>query len=168
MKRMIKNKLNVVLLLGSIAAICDYNAPFTLNVGTPVGGVYSGTGVSGGTFNPSTAGAGTHTITYKVTQSGCTGSATTQIVVNECLGVEDVVSNDLTIYPNPTSSIVYLKGTIDNYDVATLIDVQGRVIATWNLKETTQFDLSNFNNGSYFIKIIGKDNSVVTKIELMR
>ena len=51
--------------------------------GSPVGGTFSGTGVSGTTFTPSTAGAGTHTVTYEFTDgNGCTNSATTDIVVN--------------------------------------------------------------------------------------
>lgn len=53
---------------------------------SPVGsaiGVFSGTGVSGTQFNPSTAGVGTHTITYAYTdENGCVNTATDQIVVN--------------------------------------------------------------------------------------
>ncbi len=106
-----------------------------------------------------------------VISSTCGSPVNTNAVtftVNDCVGLEDVEENDLTIYPNPTNGIIYLKGSVENYENASLIDIQGRLITTWNLKETTQFDLSNFMNGTYFIKIIGKDNSVVTKIELIR
>ena len=52
--------------------------------GTPAGGTYSGTGVSTtGLFNPATAGAGSHVITYTYSDANsCTNSATTTIVVN--------------------------------------------------------------------------------------
>ena len=51
-------------------------------VATPLGGTFSGPGVSGGRFNPAAAGAGTHTLTYAVVDSlGC-GSSTRQVVVN--------------------------------------------------------------------------------------
>jgi gliding motility-associated-like protein len=47
-----------------------------INLSTTVtgtsGGTFSGTGVSSNTFTPSTAGAGTHTITYSVGASPCT------------------------------------------------------------------------------------------------
>ena len=154
--------------LNSFNDVCKDDAKFTLSGGSPTGGTYSGAGVTSNMFNPSVAGNGTHTITYKVTQNGCSGTATKSIVVNPCLDVEDIYGNNLTIYPNPTNAIIYLKGDVENYENASLIDIQGRLITTWNLKETTQFDLSNFKNGTYFIKIIGKDNSVVTKIELIR
>ncbi|MFZ5553706.1 MAG: T9SS type B sorting domain-containing protein [Bacteroidota bacterium] len=48
------------------------------------GGTWSGTGItnaSAGTFNPATAGPGTHTITYTIA-GACGGSSTTNIVVN--------------------------------------------------------------------------------------
>ena len=48
---------------------------------TPAGGTFSGPGVSGGRFDPAAAGAGTHTLTYAVTDSlGC-GTASQQVVV---------------------------------------------------------------------------------------
>ena len=56
---------------------------FSLTNGSPVGGSYSGSGVSAGMFNPTTAGSGTTSISYKVTSSnGCADSATFSILVN--------------------------------------------------------------------------------------
>ena len=67
---------------GTYAAACLNAASVTLN-GTPAGGTFSGPGVTGSSFNPATAGAGTHTITYNYTNaSGCANSATTTITVN--------------------------------------------------------------------------------------
>ncbi|HEX8330892.1 MAG TPA: gliding motility-associated C-terminal domain-containing protein [Hymenobacter sp.] len=49
--------------------------------GTPAGGTFSGPGVAGGRFNPATAGVGTHTLVYAVSDSlGC-GVTTRQVVV---------------------------------------------------------------------------------------
>jgi hypothetical protein len=63
--------------VGSYGPLCSGDAPLDL-VGSPLGGVWSGTGVTGNTFDPS---AGTQTVTYSLTQSGCTGSASTTITV---------------------------------------------------------------------------------------
>jgi gliding motility-associated-like protein len=69
--------------LGVFADVCEGAASFALTGGSPAGGTYSGTGVTGGNFNPGTAGAGTHTITYTYTDgNGCTNSATNSITVN--------------------------------------------------------------------------------------
>ncbi len=72
----------VTLLTGNAnyANICIDAAPLTLTGGLPVGGVYTGTGVSGGIFTPSTA--GTFTITYTYTDvNGCVSAASKTIKV---------------------------------------------------------------------------------------
>ncbi|MDF7812983.1 gliding motility-associated C-terminal domain-containing protein [Hymenobacter sp. YC55] len=57
-----------------VAATCLPAGNVTLTA-TPAGGTFSGPGVSGSTFSPTTAGPGTHTITYTLADSlGC-GSA---------------------------------------------------------------------------------------------
>lgn len=63
--------------------LCVNDQAITLSGGTPTGGTYSGTGVSGGFFNPNTSGAGTFNITYSyATAQGCSGSAIEPITVN--------------------------------------------------------------------------------------
>ena len=54
---------------------------YTLDEGSPAGGVYSGTGVSGSIFNPSVAGVGTHTLTYTYSAGACTGASDTKVFV---------------------------------------------------------------------------------------
>ena len=64
---------------GTYAPVCINAAPITL-IGSPTGGTFSGTGVTGNSFNPA---AGTQTITYTfTTANGCTGSSQTTITVN--------------------------------------------------------------------------------------
>lgn len=58
------------------------DAPCAPLAGTPAGGTWSGTGVVGNTFCPSTAGAGTFTITYTINEAGCTFAITAPITVN--------------------------------------------------------------------------------------
>jgi hypothetical protein len=55
--------------------------------GTPAGGSYSGSGVSGSQFNPATAGLGSRSVTYTYNSpNNCTGSATTTTVVYDTTG----------------------------------------------------------------------------------
>ena len=57
------------------ASICTASAPFTLIGGTPLGGIYTGIGVSNNIFDPAVAGLGAHVITYTFTNAnGCSGS----------------------------------------------------------------------------------------------
>lgn len=53
-----------------VPTICDINTAAITLSGTPAGGMFSGSGVSNGKFDPKVAGVGTHTITYQVGGSG--------------------------------------------------------------------------------------------------
>ncbi|MEY3941856.1 MAG: hypothetical protein RIR07_742, partial [Bacteroidota bacterium] len=64
---------------GSYAPECVGSAPIPL-VGSPAGGVWSGTGVVGTTFDPTGLGPGTYEVTYAYTNAaGCTGTSTASI-----------------------------------------------------------------------------------------
>lgn len=67
--------------LAILVPSCVDLAPYPLTGGSPAGGVYSGPGVSNGIFDPVVAGVGTHTITYTVTDNGCSGAATRSLTV---------------------------------------------------------------------------------------
>lgn len=63
-----------------ISAVCDNSGLLALSGGSPAGGSYSGTGVSGADFDPA---SGTQTVTYSYTDgNGCSNSASTAITVN--------------------------------------------------------------------------------------
>lgn len=68
-------------LTASDTALCSSAQVSTLT-GSPVNGVYSGTGVSGSTFNPSGLNQGTYTASYTVTSTaGCADTASVNILV---------------------------------------------------------------------------------------
>lgn len=79
------NPLPTVSFSGLVASYCTTDAPVTLT-GTPAGGTFSGSGVSGDSFDPAAAGAGgPYTITYSYTnENGCTGSSSQQVNVTAC------------------------------------------------------------------------------------
>ncbi len=66
----------------AIGDACVSGGTVTLSGASPTGGIWSGTAVTAGVFDPSAAGLGTHTLTYTVTNSNsCTGSSTSDITV---------------------------------------------------------------------------------------
>ena len=97
-------------------SIYCYNASSDTLTGNPVGGTFSGPGISTNTFTPSVAGAGTHTVTYTYTNgNGCTNSSSQIVQVSPtpttpsiCLvTVDSTVSKNNLIVWDKTS---YVKG----------------------------------------------------------
>jgi hypothetical protein len=157
--------------LSALPTVCNYNPAFALTQGTPAGGTYSGTGVSGSNFNPATAGIGTTTITYSVTQNGCTKSVTGQIIVSGCAGLEDQQNDDLLIlYPNPVEGWMTIEGeNLSKYQDIELRDEAGRLVGSWkvdNLK--ININLSTYAAGNYTVSISNASNQVVKKIQILK
>ncbi len=76
------NVLSVNAYMVAFDEVCGIGQPFEIKNGIPTGGVYSGTGVSGGYFDPSVAGPGIHTITYDYTSpNGCVVSTSADIEI---------------------------------------------------------------------------------------
>ena len=76
-----------------VQSLCQNDASITLTAAT-TGGTWSGPGMNAtGTFNPATAGVGTHTITYTL---AC-GSESTTIVVSPCQALTACVESNGSI-----------------------------------------------------------------------
>ena len=72
-----------------VSSVCASSAPFSIIGGSPLGGVYSGPGVTGVSFSPAAAGTGVHVLTYTYTNAGgCISSATASITVNPLVHVK--------------------------------------------------------------------------------
>ncbi|MDN3635365.1 choice-of-anchor A family protein, partial [Neolewinella lacunae] len=63
-----------------VSTLCEDDAPVNLSA-TPVGGTFSGPGVSGNSFNPAAVGPGTYTILYSLNQNGCESEASIIVMV---------------------------------------------------------------------------------------
>jgi hypothetical protein len=82
-----------------------------------------------------------------------------------------LLGENILIYPNPTSSILFID--FDNIDDAfsvQIINISGQVVYTDELKssqmEVPSIDMSNYSNGFYFIRIYNSKGSYQEKILL--
>ena len=93
--------------------LCQFDSTsFILSGGTPLGGTYAGTGVTGGTFDPLAAGPGTHAITYSYTDpNGCSGNATEDLVIMESNAPPSAILASPTEICDGSSSTLWL-GTV--------------------------------------------------------
>ena len=153
--------------------LCTQTTSFALNNGTPSGGVYSGTGVSGGMFDPAVAGAGNHIITYTITDSaGCSNTTSQDVQVKNCTGIEDLSQlQDIVVYPNPTSGIFNI--VISNANFAelniTITDIQDKIVHDELDKNTSaeynkQLNLENLGKGIYYIRLMTGTDLTIKKL----
>jgi hypothetical protein len=97
--------------------LCEDGTAITLNQASPAPGTYSGTGVSGGTFDPAVSGVGTFSITYDYTDvNSCSASSGQNINVNGNpvidLGVDTLLCNNIpsiTLDAGVTGTYVWYK-----------------------------------------------------------
>jgi hypothetical protein len=138
----------------------------------PVGGSWSGPGVTGTTFSPMTAGNGTQSVIYTFTDAnGCTGADTLVFTVNACTGAgENPAVENFVLYPNPnagTFSVVASNAVTEMVIVIT--DMEGRVVFTSTDRGIAagfvkQISLESESAGIYFMQISTDGNSAVKKI----
>ncbi|MCX6296677.1 MAG: T9SS type A sorting domain-containing protein [Bacteroidetes bacterium] len=144
-----------IVVFDQTVSICDTASAFILTGGTPLGGTYSGIGVSAGIFSPSVAGLGTHTITYSYTDlAGCSDSDTSTITVTVCLGVNELNSDSyFSVYPNPFQDhIVIISNTNENLELQ-ITNVLGESVLFQKInKGKTEINLADLSTGIYFIQ----------------
>lgn len=75
------------------------------------------------------------------------------------------VSNSISVYPNPATSVVNLSskdGLI--FENVTIVDVNGRTVKTVAVNQTqSQINVSDLNSGIYFLNIETNEGSTVKK-----
>ncbi len=146
-----------------ITQICVYNDAIILAAATPAGGTYSGTGVTGTTFDPAVAGIGAAVITYSYTDgNGCTNDAQWTINVDGCAGIIDAdLQNSMFAYPNPTSGNITISGLKDDTGTLWISDLSGKIIATvQTIGSDHVIDLDNFEPGTYMIQYSGSNDVI--------
>lgn len=157
---------------GTPAMVCVYGNDVTLSGGTPAGGIYSGTGVTGTTFDPSTAGVGNATLTYTYTDAGtnCAGIATATVEVSQCLAVdESAAAGNLVLFPNPAGQYVtfsFSGNSVDQAEVS-ILSLEGKVVYQNRFNGTQgTIDVSHLARSTYFVRVKANDKETTTKLVL--
>lgn len=150
------------------SSLCVSNAPINLS-GTPAGGVYSGLGVVGSSFDPSLAGVGTFTLVYSYTNTvGCSALSSNSVTVSLCTNIENFShSNLISVYPNPVSSFlnIEIEPTFINSSMIELYDMIGNLVTIQKpVSSITIFSFSHLPNGLYTIRVSSDNNQKTFKI----
>ncbi len=169
------NPLPTVTGTAASTTVCVNDAAVTLT-GTPVGGTWSGAGVTGSSFSPTSAGVGAQTVTYSFTDvNGCSNTASFVITVNACTGVEELTSLDgIHIYPNPNNGVFTFTVNENAADLKIVIsDLQGRVVYSSiennvSAGYSSQIDLQTASTGMYLMQVTANGRQRVEKISVQK
>ncbi|PKR80903.1 hypothetical protein CW751_06960 [Brumimicrobium salinarum] len=113
------------------------------------------TGATNQDFTPSVNGS----YAVIVTENGCSATSDCMVVNNASL--EEEKNNTLiNVFPNPAQNFIHVSvsGSQNSPTQLKVIDAAGRVLKTQNIvKSNTKIDISRFNKGVYFVKIISRN-----------
>jgi hypothetical protein len=136
--------------------LCENGSPLDLtNYVSPIGGTWTGWGVTGNTFNPTSTGAGSFEINYTYADlNGCVGSSTDSITVDVCSGLNDNEIPNLSLFPNPTSDILHLNG-LQNQSLVAIYDVTGKMVLQVEVDKNSNnsINIASLSPGFYHCRI---------------
>ena len=134
------------------AGFCLSSSSFQLDA-SPLGGIFSGPGISGDLFIPANAGEGTHEITYLLDDGVCAVDSSFELLVEECVSVDATTSNDqINLYPNPTSDWIHIDGLKDEMEIS-ILNLQGQIVVRLKFQDsTTKINIENYASGVYFLQ----------------
>ncbi len=144
--------------------------------GEPSGGVFAGKGVSGNTFDPKTAGAGVHKISYSFTaQNGCTSVAEKTITVKSSNGVNETTPREFTaeILPNPAEQSARLRLflSVSSEISIRIMNSSGKEVFTQKLKLNAgenALPIENLAAGAYHLRIVCDKHSETLPFTIIR
>jgi len=167
------NTLPTVTVTLPMDTFCNIDGPTALSGGSPAGGNFSGPGVSGNNFDPSSVGTGSYNITYTyVDGNGCSDSASQIVIVDVCSGVDNnngAVTISAT--PNPNNGNFVLSFSIASTDdyVLEIHNALGQVVYSEMLNNfagqyRNDISLSEFGRGMYTVRLRSSDNETVLRV----
>ena len=104
---------------------------------------------------------GTYTVTL-IASNDC-GSTTVSYTIEVTVGMDEISETKVTIYPNPVQNDLFVNiEESGNYRIS---DIKGSILLSGNLtSDQNRIDISNLENGVYFIRINSEKESIVKKI----
>jgi hypothetical protein len=155
--------------------VCVGWPAFELSGGMPEGGVYSGSGVENGWFDPANAGLGTHKITYSYTDiNNCENFAEDSIYVDACIGInEHSHNNEIMIFPNPGKGdfTLMVNQYVETINLELFNALNERIFVADKIHSSKNtgyhLDFNHLPQGIYYLHVLAKGMDLFEKIIIM-
>ncbi len=134
--------------------------------GSPAGGFFSGSNISGNTLSLPAVGNYTASYTY-LDLNNCANTICTEINASICtsLNMEDNDLKMITIFPNPSHNAVTISDPNGGSLRLKIYDISGRLIDDRKLEiNSNEIDISGYTNGLYIFYLENNTNRRFIKI----
>lgn len=156
---------------GLDASYTTLDAATTL-VGSPTGGIFIGTGVSGTSFSPALAGEGTHSISYVYLDSNnCVNTYSLCTSVSIGMGLEDPTTtmSGVRVFPNPNHGQFTVELELSGLVSLQVFDARGRqvhneVFQASGGRTVRTLNLSALAKGTYTVQVRLGESSVNQRV----
>jgi hypothetical protein len=150
--------------LGSDTTICSANFPYTIISSTSGATNEYNWNTGDQTQSITITTGGTYSLSVTNTD-GCSSSDSIEIFEDPCASLNEQIVSELTVMPNPTRDVAYLKTSGLNITKISIYNAEGQfVIELTHIDEEVLIDMSPYSRGVYFVKAICKEGSLVRKL----
>ena len=104
---------------------------------------------------------------YTNSLTGCSNTATTQIIVSNCTGLDEAgySTNGIRVYPNPNSGSFMIETSNVMEKTIEVMDVTGRVVISEKSDSNRiLMNISNLANGMYQVRIVSEKGVDMIKV----
>jgi hypothetical protein len=150
--------------LGPDTVVCEYNLPIVLSTQSSTAGAqYSwSTGAISSSIQVNTGGL----FSLTANLNGCSDADSILVTVESCASISEL-ENQVKLYPNPTTGIVFLNfNETEDVEIALINSIGQRVKMISGKGEQMQIDISDLSEGMYQFVITLNDR--VSRIPLMK
>ncbi len=135
-----------------------------LSGGLPAGGLYSGTGISGGNFVPGALALGNYVVTYRYTDAnGCSSSAVDIFTV-----IPKAIPVNLYPNPSPDGKVIIVVTPEMLGSKAVAYNTLGQKVADWTITGLLTVNRFKWPSGVYIVNISRGPNSITKTMVITR
>lgn len=95
---------------------------------------------------------------------GCVKSAIVTLTVEACIGIKEIQENEISIFPNPSNQFIniYIGDVFPQNIQLSLMNSLGEKLL--QISNADKIDVSNINEGIYYLQMVTKDSRITKKI----
>ena len=91
-------------------------------------------------------------------------SAPITIIVDVCTNIENVLENEITLFPNPVLNQLNISSTSSSVVQYRVYNSIGQTMTMGNFTGNRKIDFSTYANGLYFVELVSGDNRIIKQI----